>query len=145
MRPTPPRPLADSTGFLLAWVAADSLRRYELALSTLGLSAHDAGVLSLVAAEPLKQARLSEHLGIFSAQTVRVVNRLEARGLVRRMPHAGDRRAINVEITPAGVNALAAVNAISASASAEILGALDADELQVFDALLRKLAGLDPK
>lgn len=145
MRPMPPQPLDDATGFLLAWVAANTLRQYEEALSGLGFTAHEVGVLTLVAASPRKQARLSEQLGIFSAQMVRVVNRLEARGFVRRTPHASDRRAVTVEVTTDGMAALAEVNAASARASAEILGELSAEELQTFDALLRKLAGLGPK
>jgi DNA-binding MarR family transcriptional regulator len=88
---------------------------------------------------------LSEQLGVFSAQMVRVVNHLETRRFVRRAPHPEDRRAVRVEITTEGATMLAKVNAISASASAEILGALNAEELQTFDTLLRKLAGMQAK
>lgn len=44
---------------------------------------------------------IADHLGISSASTTKLLDRLEAGGHVRRTPHPTDRRAIAVVVTPA--------------------------------------------
>jgi DNA-binding MarR family transcriptional regulator len=46
---------------------------------------------------------LGEELGVTPRQVTNLVDALEAEGLVRRTPHATDRRATVIEITPPGV------------------------------------------
>ncbi|WP_295010357.1 MarR family winged helix-turn-helix transcriptional regulator [uncultured Microbacterium sp.] len=43
---------------------------------------------------------LAEHLGISSAATTKMLDRLERGGHVRRLPHPADRRSIVLQITP---------------------------------------------
>jgi DNA-binding MarR family transcriptional regulator len=45
---------------------------------------------------------LQAELGVTARQVTNLVDALEAEGLVRRMPHASDRRATVIEITPRG-------------------------------------------
>ena len=141
--PIPPRPLAHSTGFLLAWVAATAQKRYEEAIGRVGLTAHEVGTLTLVAAQPQPQARLAEHLGLFSAHIVRVVESLEQRGLVGRSPVPGDRRASAIHATASGEEALAQAEAAGTAATDEILGVLGRADLAQLDRILRRLAGID--
>ncbi|MDP4511385.1 MarR family transcriptional regulator [Nonomuraea sp. G32] len=54
---------------------------------------------------PLVQARLSERLSVFKPVVVTLVNELEAMGLAERRPHPRDRRAVQVHLLPAGVQA----------------------------------------
>ena len=50
--------------------------------------------------EHVTARHIAEHLGISSAATTKLLDRLEAGDHIRRMPHPTDRRAIAVVITP---------------------------------------------
>jgi DNA-binding MarR family transcriptional regulator len=79
-----------------------------------------------------------------SAGVTSRIDRLERRGLVRRLPDPDDRRGVIVELTDQGIEAVdAAVVAIGAS-DRQLLERLDPRELSLFEDLLRKvLAGLE--
>ncbi|RLP78015.1 MarR family transcriptional regulator [Mycetocola tolaasinivorans] len=49
--------------------------------------------------ESVTAKRLAEHLGISSASTTKLTDRLEASGHLRRLPHPDDRRAILLEVS----------------------------------------------
>lgn len=51
---------------------------------------------------PTIMCGLREELGVTARQVTNLVDALEAEGLVKRTPHASDRRATVVEITPKG-------------------------------------------
>jgi DNA-binding MarR family transcriptional regulator len=141
--PRPPHALRDTTGFLLAWVAADAQHRYEAALASVGLTAHEVGVLTLLTEGPRKPAQLGAELEMFSAQMVGVVRHLHEMNLVRRTPHPTDRRAVLVELTPSGRRRLTAAATAGGKATREVFGALTQAELATFHATLRRLARLD--
>src|SRR6266699_1631095 len=52
---------------------------------------------------PLPMSRLADTLSCDASNVTGLVDRLEARGLVRRRPSARDRRVKGLELTPAGV------------------------------------------
>jgi MarR family transcriptional regulator for hemolysin len=52
---------------------------------------------------PASQQQLAAAVGIEGPTLTRHLDQLEAAGLVRRAPHPGDRRAVQVELTPRGV------------------------------------------
>jgi DNA-binding MarR family transcriptional regulator len=51
---------------------------------------------------PMIMCGLCDELGVSARQVTNLVDALEAEGLVRRTPHATDRRATVIEITPPG-------------------------------------------
>lgn len=53
--------------------------------------------------EPMTAGRLGAHLGLNSAGTTAVVDRLERAGHARRVRDPGDRRRVRVEVTPGAV------------------------------------------
>jgi DNA-binding MarR family transcriptional regulator len=60
-------------------------------------------VLHLIEPEkPLPMGRLAETLSCDASNVTGLVDRLEARGLVRRLPSANDRRVKVLQLTPAG-------------------------------------------
>jgi MarR family transcriptional regulator, lower aerobic nicotinate degradation pathway regulator len=137
----PPQRLRRWTGFLLAWVAAAGGQHYARALASIGLKTHHLGVLVLLSDGPKVQARLSERLGVFQPAMVTLVNDLEAMGLVRRQPHATDRRAVEVHLLPAGEQRIAQADEVSRRASDEFFAPLTAAQRRTFHELLAKLAG----
>jgi len=68
-----------------------------------GLSPVQCHVLHLIEPErPLPMGRLAATLGCDASNVTGLVDRLEARGLVRRRPSADDRRVKVIQLTPMG-------------------------------------------
>jgi MarR family 2-MHQ and catechol resistance regulon transcriptional repressor len=68
-----------------------------------------------------------------------VVNKLEARGLVRRTVSPRDRRIVPVELTPSGRAMIEALFPRHARDIVAAMGGLSGTELRTLGALLRKL------
>jgi DNA-binding MarR family transcriptional regulator len=67
---------------------------------------------------PLTLGELAASMGSDAPAATAAVNALEARGLVERKPHPGDRRAKIVSLTPAGRRTLAAARRVTERAPA---------------------------
>jgi len=69
-----------------------------------GLSGTAKQALSVIegAGEPLEPSVIAERLIITTGSMTSMLNTLESRGLVRRMPHPVDRRKLLIAITPEG-------------------------------------------
>lgn len=72
----------------------------------------------------MRLSELSDRLRIAPRSATEVVDALEARGLVRRMPDPGDRRATLVEVTEAGTEILEAIRGASSSEAERVFGRL---------------------
>ena len=136
---------ADQAANLLGALALTLADRLESALTeTTGLAENDAVALSALAQflEGSRVDRVAQVLGLSSSGTVRLVDRLEAAGLVRR--GAGDDgRVTSVELTPAGRRRALAVTRARAEAIERALAPLDQAERRRLGELLgRVLAGL---
>lgn len=77
-------------------------------------------------------------LGLTHSGTVRLVDRLEDDGLVRRGP-APDARAVSLELTARGARRAARVSTARAAAIERFLGNLDGGERRTFLTLLEKV------
>jgi DNA-binding MarR family transcriptional regulator len=66
---------------------------------------------------------------------------LEAKGLVTRMPHAQDRRALNVQLTQAGRRLAKELRRSSSDLRAELTSLFSAQELPMLIEFLGRLAG----
>ena len=82
---------------------------------------------------------LADELGVTSSTATRLIHRLVGRGLVRRRTHPEDRRATQLEITPAGRDVVAAVTAHRRSEISAILRRMSADKQQSLIASLEAL------
>jgi DNA-binding MarR family transcriptional regulator len=80
-------------------------------------------------------ARMVEH----APGITRLLDRLEAKGLVRRQRRAADRRQVMCRITPAGLRLLAGLDAGLQRADASTLGILSRRELRRLIALLDRI------
>lgn len=69
----------------------------------LGLTPQQAHLLCVLIAEPLGMTELSRLLSIERSSLTSMVDRLERRSLVARIPTPGDRRACRIELTPDGL------------------------------------------
>jgi DNA-binding MarR family transcriptional regulator len=120
-------------------------KRQESVFSRLGLNRGEVGALSAlrIAGPPhrLSPTRLGRGLMLSSAGVTSRIDRLERRGLVRRLPDPDDRRGVIVELTDQGLEVVdTAVAAITIS-DRQLLERLDAQEVAQLEAILRKLLG----
>lgn len=85
-------------------VASHVQARLELALSPTGLSLAKLGALRHLAAaqDPLPLGHLAERISCVKSNVTQLVDRLEADGLVQRMPDPSDRRSVRAQITDLG-------------------------------------------
>ena len=76
-------------------------------------------LLSFTRAGALPLGKIGERLQVHRTSVTNIIDKLEADGLVRRVPHAEDRRATLAEITDAGrAAAKAATEVLNAESSA---------------------------
>ncbi len=92
------------------WVFQDLIAQ----LSVLDLSPAQFSVLAVIAANPgLSQSELAGTLGIERARLVRLLHRLEQRGLTQRLPSVADGRRHALRLTREGQRVLARAKALS--------------------------------
>jgi DNA-binding MarR family transcriptional regulator len=95
-------------------------------------------LLSFTRTGALPLGKIGERLQVHRTSVTNIVDKLEADGLVRRVPHAEDRRATLAEITDAGRETAARATA-ELNAAAFGIDALGGEEQEAVTALLRGL------
>jgi DNA-binding MarR family transcriptional regulator len=87
----------------------------------------------------MRLSELSGHLHIAARSTTEVVDALEARGLVKRRPDPGDRRATLVEVTGHGDSVLDAIRAARGTETERAFDRLSRADRTHLARILRKL------
>jgi DNA-binding MarR family transcriptional regulator len=121
----------------------------EEAFGRFGLNRGEVGVLgALRFAGPKQQlspTRLFKGLMLSSAGITSRLDRLEARGYVKRTRHPNDRRGVLVELTDAGRKVLEEAVSADSTHERELVAGLSAAERRTLTALLKKwLSTLEP-
>lgn len=110
------------------------------------LRAHDvemwdyAVLVSLEDGPAPTQSELAAAVGRDKTRLIPILDRLEARGLLRRTPDPADRRNRVVALTAAGRELVGSCRAAIRETEAEFLADLDPDERATFVAVLDRLA-----
>jgi DNA-binding MarR family transcriptional regulator len=123
-------------------------RRQEAVFSQFGLNRGEVGVLSALRTSGpphrLSPTRLAKGLMLSSAGITSRIDRLERRGLVRRLADPDDRRGVIIELTDHGLEVVDAAVAANSISDRQLLERLDPEEIAQLEVLLRKLlAGLE--
>ena len=117
---------------------------FARALEPLGLRPPHFGVMTLIDADPgLTQQELAQRSLIDPSSMVAVVDELEELGYAARKPHPGDRRKHAVHLTGEGKRILGRARTAAIQTAKDVLGPLDATEVETLRRLLRKLAGVE--
>ena len=118
-------------------------RMMDDTLAGFGLTWGEFKVLSSLrhAGPPYRRSpgRLAEHAELSSGAMTSRLDKLEAAGLVRRRPDPEDRRGIQVELTPKGLEVWGESVVVQARKEALVAAALGEDEKQQLNVLLRRL------
>jgi len=142
----PPEQLADQLGYLMNWAATRSRRAFVTALTPLGLSPPQYGLLVIAHANPgATQQQLAELAQIDPSTMVARIDELERAGLAERRPHPDDRRKRAIHLTARGEQELARARAVAAQVGEDLLAPLSARERAEFTRLLHKLTGLSDR
>jgi len=129
--------LDDHLGYFLrrvqVWVFQDFIRT----LSSIDLRPAQYSVLSVIGANRgLSQADVAQLLGIERARLVRLLDRLEKRGLTQRLASPVDRRSHALQLTPAGQALLKRAKALAAEHEGNLVGKLGvANHARLLEAL----------
>lgn len=127
-------------GYNLRRAEAAMMQDFMRGLSGLGITPGQFGVLVLIDANPgLNQTTLGNALGIDRSTVVSVIDRLEARGLVRRGPSANDRRSYALGLTDEGQSLLGKARPLVRAHEDRIAAKLSPEERDLLLSLLRRM------
>lgn len=116
------------------------LARIEPLLAQSGLTPTQLGVLEAILHKgPLTQRQLGRKVLTSAGNLTDVIDKLQARGLLRRERSLIDRRSVTVALTPQGRTLIDALFPAHARDIAQTMGALSVLELRELGRLLRKL------
>ena len=132
---------SDIVGYRLRRAQLSVFSRFTEAFADLNLRPAEYSVLALIEDNPgRKQSEIAEVLGIKRANFVALVNGLEQRGLIERLPVHGDRRANALHLTPEGARFLGDARAIQDAFESDCVRRLGGTQER--EALLRLLERL---
>ena len=138
-------PPPSGIAFLLAQLGAQVSAGFAERLAPLDLRPSHVALLRLIAAHPgISQQQLAELVGTVPSRVVKLLDELEARGLIERRRSGTDRR--KHEVRPAGDAAeqLAEVRRVVAAHDAAVIAPLSQAERRTLLALLQKVADRGP-
>ncbi|MBT9290798.1 MarR family winged helix-turn-helix transcriptional regulator [Prosthecodimorpha staleyi] len=147
----PPQPICglpapgsaeESIAVILSDVTRLFWRRLECALKAAGYdftAAEARTLVSIARLEGARQAALAETMRIEPMTLVGFLDRLEARGLIRRLPDPADRRAKLIRTTPEAAPTVARLIEIGAAVKAEVTAGFAESEVDALRDLLRRI------
>ena len=123
-------------------VAAHVQERLEMALEPTNLSLAKLGALRHLAEAdaPLPLGQLAERIACVKSNVTQLVDRLEADGLVNRVPDPDDRRSVRAAITDEGMDRYRAGMTAMLGAEEVLVADLPYEDQQQLRHLLAKLA-----
>ncbi|WP_334163357.1 MarR family transcriptional regulator [Phenylobacterium sp.] len=117
--------------------------RLDERLKVLGMSQARWSTLYWLSQSPegVSQTALAERTGVEAATLVRVIDALEAQGLVERRPRPGDRRVKVVHLKDAAHPVLAEIDAVGEALRQEVMEGVSREEVDQALSLLRRIRG----
>ncbi|TQM45818.1 MarR family winged helix-turn-helix transcriptional regulator [Pseudonocardia cypriaca] len=128
-------------GAAFAWLARAMIKAEEPLLRAHDVEMWDYVILATLARGPAStQSELAAASGRDKTRLIPILDRLEARGLLRRTPDPADRRNRVVALTEDGLALLGSCRAAIREMEAEFLADLEPGERATFVAVLERLA-----
>ena len=136
-----PARLANLGTWQLSQASARSHRVLRARLDQAGASGYDYRILAVLGdLGAASQADLGRAAALDRRDVTHTVRNLQARALVTRRPHPGDRRQTLVELTAAGTSTLERLDAVLAEAQTEVFASLTVDQRRTLLNLLQQLS-----
>lgn len=130
----------ESVGYLLARARTKLARAIDVELSQLDITHAQGGMLLMLSSGKYSTAaELSRELYIDSASITRMIDRLEKRELIIRMPCGDDRRVMHLRLTETGTELAERLPPLYTDVLNQNFVDFSADEVALLKTLLRKL------
>lgn len=130
----------ESLGWLLKRVMANLVHQGDRRMTPLGLThAQWSPLLRLRLSGPAPAATLAAEMDIDAGAATRLLDRLEAKGLVQRERASHDRRVVMVSLTEAGAQATAGVPTVLAEIFNDFLAGFSEAECRSLISMLQRL------
>jgi MarR family transcriptional regulator for hemolysin len=127
-------------GFLLKDLSHRYVQRFEVRAREISLTLPQCKVLvRLEKNEGVSQARLAELAEVDAMTMVRILDRMEADGLLERRPDPADRRARCLYLTPKAKPFLDQIWRLSEATRAEVFAGIGKNERDVFMTVLERI------
>ncbi|MBI4494058.1 MAG: winged helix-turn-helix transcriptional regulator [Chloroflexi bacterium] len=126
--------------FLLAQFGAHAAEQFAARIAALGLTPPQVGLLRAIIVTPgQSQQALARHLRTQPSRVVVLVDELENRGLIERLPNSQDRRLHALHLTAKGQKLLQQIGRIAMQHEDEMCAPLDDKERRQLRELLERL------
>jgi DNA-binding MarR family transcriptional regulator len=133
-------PLYDSEGYWIGRLAQAMLDDFTRGLTPNGATGAQWTVLNaLYYGHAQSPAELASHIGIDRSAITRLVDRLEAKGLVVRQQDPTDRRGLTLALTPTGQDLVPTLQKVAQATRAKFVLALSPDEVQQLHTIVQKM------
>ncbi len=130
----------DGISRLVNRVRVELMDALDRELAQFDISAAQLSVLASVASMEADCASgLCRNISYDPGAMTRMIDRLQQKGLVRRVPRAEDRRAMNLELTAAGRALYPHLIAAKDSVESQFLSGFGADDVRVLEKLLNRM------
>jgi DNA-binding MarR family transcriptional regulator len=130
----------ESVGYLLKRAQHSMVRSMDARMQEHDLTALQWGPLLLIAKGRVDTvAACAREAGVDASAMTRMLDRLEAKGLIRRIRSAADRRVVNIELTAAGSAAAEKIPGELARVLNHHLRGFSTEEFETLKNLLRRL------
>jgi DNA-binding MarR family transcriptional regulator len=93
-----------------------------------GLTLTQLGAIRVLAEASLPAGKLAHRLAMSPTSLTRMLDRLEARGLIERLKDEDDRRKVTIRLLPAGSNLLDGISVLDGTAMHEAVNAMSTDD-----------------
>jgi DNA-binding MarR family transcriptional regulator len=132
----------ESIGYLMRRVLAMVAQEVERQLVSSDLTnAQWVPLFKLSIGKASTVAELARECHLDGGATTRLLDRLEAKGLCRRVRSVSDRRVVNIELTPAGQVAAAGIPEVLSQVQNTHLAGFSVEEFETLKSFLRRILG----
>jgi DNA-binding MarR family transcriptional regulator len=129
----------ESIGYLMKRITMSIVQQADRRLGEHGLTSAQWGPLFKIRGHDTTVADLARELEMDAGAMTRLLDRLEKKGLCKRIRSTEDRRVVNVELTPEGKDAIAEVPAVLADVLNAHLAGFSKTEWQALRGYLQRM------
>jgi DNA-binding MarR family transcriptional regulator len=124
---------------LLHQLARDVTTQLDRRLAPLGITTQQAALLHNAASGGASPSQLMEAVGTDTAGMSKLLDRLEAKGLIERRPNPSDRRSVMIEPTERGLALVPALTPVFSQVARQLFDGFSDNEVENLTSSLRRM------
>jgi DNA-binding MarR family transcriptional regulator len=124
---------------LLHQLARDVTTKLDRRLAPLGVTTQQAALLHNAASGGASPSQLMEAVGTDTAGMTKLLDRLEAKGLIERRPNPADRRSVMIEPTERGLALVPELTPVFSQVARQLFEGFSDDEVASLTSSLRRM------